>query len=153
MMLRRSIVVALALALTSVVPAYARPPGRTSLPVVEPQVMCVVCKLPLNEAQSPQADRERAFIQGLIDRGYDVAQVKSALVGQYGPEVLATPSTHGFGLVAYIVPAVVVAAVILLAAALLRRWRRRAAPATEVAPPLSGDEIARVDAELARFKG
>jgi len=33
---------------------------RTSLPVIERQVMCVTCKIPLNVAQSAQADRERA---------------------------------------------------------------------------------------------
>ena len=42
---------------------------RTSLPVIERQVMCVTCKIPLNVAQSPQADRERAYIQSLIDEG------------------------------------------------------------------------------------
>ena len=41
---------------------------RTSLPAIERQVMCVTCKIPLNVAQSPQANREREFIQGLIDR-------------------------------------------------------------------------------------
>ena len=39
------------------------PPPRTSLPAIERQVMCVTCKIPLNVAQSPQADRERAYIQ------------------------------------------------------------------------------------------
>src|ERR1700730_12237173 len=53
--------------------------GRPSLPTIERQVMCVTCKVPLNVAQSPQADRERAFIQGLIDAGQTEAQIKRAL--------------------------------------------------------------------------
>lgn len=134
--------------------ALATPAPRTSLPAIEPEVMCVVCKLPLNVAQSPQADRERAFIQALIDRGEGVTQIKRALVAQYGPEVLSTPSTSGFGLVAYIVPAVVVAFVALLAVLLLRRWRRRSATSSaEPAAVVSGEDRARVDAELARFRG
>ena len=64
--------------------AAASAAPRTSLPAIERQVMCVTCKIPLNVAQSPQADRERAFIQRLIDQGADEAQIKRALVGQYG---------------------------------------------------------------------
>ena len=53
--------------------------------------MCVTCKIPLELAQSPQADRERALIAELIGRGYDEAQIKHELVAQYGPSVLALP--------------------------------------------------------------
>ena len=66
---------------------------RTSLPAIERQVMCVTCKIPLNVAESPQADRERAFIQSLIAEGKSDGQIKRALVGQYGPAVLALPSS------------------------------------------------------------
>jgi len=67
-------------------------PARTSLPVIERQVMCATCKIPLNVAESPQADRERAFIRTLIAQGRTEAQIKNALVVQYGPAVLALPS-------------------------------------------------------------
>ena len=70
----------------------------------------MTCKIPLNVAQSPQADRERAFIQGLIDRGESEGQIKTALVGQYGPAVLGLPEAHGFDLAAYLVPLAVVLA-------------------------------------------
>ena len=65
---------------------------RASLPAIERQVMCVTCKIPLNVAQSPQADRERTLIQTLIARGLSEAQIKRALVDQYGRSVLALPS-------------------------------------------------------------
>ena len=65
---------------------------RASLPAIERQVMCVTCKIPLNVAQSQQADRERAFIQGLIGEGRSEGQIKSALVAQYGPTVLGLPA-------------------------------------------------------------
>jgi cytochrome c-type biogenesis protein CcmH len=125
---------------------------RTSLPALERQVMCVTCKIPLNVAESPQADRERAFIQSLIVEGKSEAQIKRALVGQYGPAVLALPSSHGFDLTAYLVPIAALLA-LLVGLALLPRWRRgsAAAPAEEPARPLGGADAARLDADLAHF--
>ncbi len=134
-------------------PALAVAP-RTSLTTIEPEVMCAVCKIPLNVAQSPQADRERVFIQSLINQGDTESQVKAALVATYGPSVLATPSTHGFGLVAYIVPVVAVLGLVALLLVLVPRWRRRtteapAGPQRVLAP----DDRERLDAELARYRG
>ncbi len=143
-----------ALASAPVMPARATPAPRTSLPAIERQVMCVTCKIPLNVAQSPQADRERAYIRGLIDQGDSEAQIKSALVGQYGPAVLALPSTHGFDLAAYLVPLAAVLALLGALALLLPRWRRRAhAQAAREAPPrtLSPGDAARLEADLSRF--
>jgi cytochrome c-type biogenesis protein CcmH len=127
---------------------------RTSMPSIERQVMCVTCKIPLNVAESPQSQRERAYIRGLIAEGKTENQIKSELVGQYGPSVLALPSAKGFDLAAYLVPAVVVLALIGLLALLLPNWRRhaRAQAATSAdAPKLSAGDTARLDADLDRF--
>jgi len=127
---------------------------RASLPAIERQVMCVTCKIPLNVAQSPQADRERALIQTLIARGLSEAQIKRALVDQYGRSVLALPSSGGFGLLAYLVPLAVVIAALAALAVLLPRWRARArAQAGDgiSPPPLSQADAARLDADMARF--
>ena len=79
--IRRIVLLALLLMATAIPIAQAQAaPARASLPAIERQVMCVTCKIPLNVAQSPQADRERTFIQGLIDRGEDEAAIKHALV-------------------------------------------------------------------------
>ncbi len=107
-------------------PAALAAAPRASLPQIERQVMCVTCKIPLEVAESPQADRERAFIQGLIDEGEDESQIKRALVGQYGPAVLALPSASGFDLAAYLVPLAAVLVLLAALAVLLPRWRRRA---------------------------
>jgi len=134
--------------------AASKPVPRTSLPAIERQVMCVTCKIPLNVAQSPQADRERAFIQSLIDQGDSEAQVKRALIGQYGSTVLGLPAAHGFDLAAYLVPLAVVLALLVTLALALPRWRRRArASSGPVAPaaPLSASEAARLESDLARF--
>lgn len=135
-------------------PAGAAAASRPSLPVIERQVMCVTCKIPLNVAQSLQADRERAFIREQISDGRDEAAIKRALVGQYGPAVLGLPSTHGFDASAYIVPLLVVLALAGLMMALLPRWRRQAraqARAGAGASPLAEPDAARLDADLARF--
>jgi cytochrome c-type biogenesis protein CcmH len=126
---------------------------RASLPTIERQVMCVTCKIPLNVAQSPQADRERAYIQSLIDEGQTEAQIKRTLVGQYGPAVLALPSAHGFDLAAYLVPLAAFVALLAAIAVLLPRWRRQArAQATHAPPPTLGTaDAARLDADLTRF--
>jgi cytochrome c-type biogenesis protein CcmH/NrfF len=144
------------LALAAIHPRQARAAARarTSLPAIERQVMCVTCKIPLNVAESQQANRERAFIQSLIDRGDSEAQVKDALVGQYGPTVLGLPATHGFDLAAYLVPAAVVLGLVALLAMLLPRWRRQASAGEDREPPpqpLSPSDAARLESDLARF--
>ncbi len=126
---------------------------RPSLPVIERQVMCVTCKIPLNVAQSPQADRERAFIQSLIDAGYDEAQIKRALVAQYGASVLGLPADHGFDASAYLVPLVAVLGLLAALLVLLPRWRRRAREQASAEPPapLGAADAARLESDLARF--
>lgn len=127
---------------------------RTTLPVIERQVMCVTCKIPLNVAQSPQADRERAFIQSLIDEGQSEGQIKDALVGQYGRSALALPSDHGFDIAAYLVPLAAFLALVAALVVLLPKWRRYARAQAARAPgeqPLSATDAARLDADLSRF--
>jgi len=145
-----ALLAALALA-TLAAPATATAP-RASLTGIERQVMCVTCKIPLNVAESPQADRERVYIQGLIDSGLDEAQIKQALVSQYGPTVLGLPAAHGFDLTVYLVPAAVVAVLLALLAALLPRWRRRPpAPAAGTDGALSAADNARLESDMARY--
>lgn len=124
-----------------------------SLTEIEKQVMCPVCGTLLQLAESPQAQREKAFIQRLIAAGRTEAQIEDALVAEYGTEVLALPQDSGFSLSAYVVPIVafLVAAVALAFGVL--RWRRagnsgRAGPAS--AGP-KGDDAERLDADLARY--
>ncbi len=150
-----AVLLALAAPLASPPAAAVAATPRASLTTIERQVMCVTCKIPLNVAESTQADREREYIQSLIDQGENEAQVKRALVGQYGPTVLGLPATHGFQLTAYLVPLAVVLALAALLAFLLPRWRRRGrAPAFAAASApreLSAADAARLESDLARF--
>ena len=129
--------------------------ARTSLPDVEDEVMCVSCKIPLYIAESPQADRQRAFIQGLVDKGLTKDEIKDELVAEYGRNVLAMPEDDGVGIAVYVVPILVVLGLLGLVAVLVPRWRRRGAePMTAggaSAPPVATrEELARLDEELQR---
>ena len=98
--------------------------ARASLPDVEDEVMCTICGTLLAESDSPQADRERALIRKLIAQGEDKDQIKDALVAEYGPRVLATPSGHGFDLLAWLVPGALLAVVLIAGGLALRRTLR-----------------------------
>jgi len=127
--------------------------GGASLTEIEKQVMCPVCGTLLQLAESPQAQRERAFINRLIDEGRSEEEVKDALVAEYGNEVLALPPDSGFSLSAYVVPIV---AFLIAAAALaigVLRWRRGGSGGTGAPPSAgpSGEDAERLDADLARY--
>ena len=148
-MSRRAAVLAAALVLA--LPTSALAMAHTTLPAIENQVMCVTCKIPLSVAQSPQADRERAFITELIAQGQTEAQIKRTLVAQYGQSVLALPSTHGFDLVAYLVPVLVILVLLTLLIVLLARWRSRQPTRAQAIPPvLSPEQTELLDADMAR---
>jgi len=103
-------------------PASAQAP-QTSLPDLEDEVMCLTCGTTLALSESPQAQRERDYINVLIAEGLSKDEVKDELVAQYGPNVLATPGTEGFDLAAWLLPIV---AMLGVGAALIvgvRRWK------------------------------
>jgi cytochrome c-type biogenesis protein CcmH len=128
---------------------------RTSLADLEDEVMCVTCRVPLAIADSPEADRERAFIKTQIARGKTKNEVKDALVGQYGARVLATPRDEGVDLAAWLVPGLALLAALAGLLLLLRAARRRPEPAAPAAsaPALSSADARRLDDDLARFDG
>ena len=137
----------------SAAPAFAAQP-RASVTDIEDEVMCVACGVPLDIAESPQADRERAFIRRLVARGLTKDQIKSELVATYTSAVLATPEDHGFGLAAYLVPIALVLAALAAGAVFLPRWRRRDGAdgtAATGGPALSDADSRRLEEDLARY--
>jgi cytochrome c-type biogenesis protein CcmH/NrfF len=143
---------AIALVLTLALPASALAvTPRTTLHDLEDEVMCNVCGTPLNVSDSPQADRERAFIEALIARGYTKQQVKDALVKQFGPEILDLPSGHGFDLAAYLVPggAIVLAGGVIAVA--VTRWRRTRPKVLATAAGPSSKDSALLRDDLERY--
>jgi cytochrome c-type biogenesis protein CcmH len=151
--MRRAAVCAIAAALAFVAAPAAALAAPASLVDIQDEVMCTTCNVPLNVADSPQAERERAFIRGLIARGLDKRQIKAALVGEYGEDVLALPDAGGIGWTAYAIP---FALLVLLAgglALLLPSWRRRSPQGIgdSRAEKLSEDDARRLDDELGRY--
>jgi len=127
-------------------PAMAKPPTLADL---EDEVMCVECGTPLVVSQSPVANQERAFIEQQIAAGRTKAQIKAALVDEYGEQVLAEPGGKGFDATLWIVPVllIVLGAVGIVFA--WRRWRRNGPePDAPLAPALSAEDASRLDAEL-----
>jgi cytochrome c-type biogenesis protein CcmH len=132
-------------------PGAAAACPQTSLGDLEDEVMCPVCGTSLGLAtEAPQAQRERAFIQRLIDDCRSKDEIKTALVAEFGDEVLAEPGDDGFEIAAYLVP---LAALVGAAAAIalgVRRWRRARPAGPADASPASAD-TKRLDEDIARY--
>jgi len=148
------LVTAVAVIALSAPASAAAAPHRTSLTAIEYEVMCPICGTLLALSDSPQAQREKVFIAGLIAAGKTKAQVKDALVSEYGDTVLALPKGSGFDLSAYLVPVIgFVIATIALAVG-VTRWKRAARPPGSGPPGSSGpspDDAERLNADLARY--
>jgi cytochrome c-type biogenesis protein CcmH len=129
-------------------PASGGAVTRASLPDIEDEVMCTICGTLLAESDSPQADRERALIRRLIAQRKTKDQIEDVLVAQYGSRVLATPSGHGFDLLAWLVPGIAIAGALCgIAWFALRRRPQR--PAAETIEPTDAtmldDDMSRYD--------
>lgn len=155
----RALLVLLVALLALAVPAAAASgqtaEPKTTLSDVEDEVMCVVCGVALNLAEAPQADRQRALIQDLIDQGLTKEQIKTELVAEYGDQVLADPPSEGFNVAAWLVPLLLVVGLGTAAAILLPRWRRRNPPqpaAADDVPVLDDADARRLDEDLARYR-
>ena len=127
--------------------------ANATLPDIEDEVMCTICGTALQLANSPQADRQRAFINHLIAQGKTKDEIKDALVAEYGPEVLAVPEAEGFDLAAYVLPIVGVLAALLAIGLAARRWRRSASVAPAPAARLDPSDDDRLEADLRRYDG
>ncbi len=143
---------AVALILALAPAALAAP--QTSISDVEDEVMCPICGTLLELAESPQAQRERVLVKRLIAAGKTKAEIKDALVAEYGRQVLALPSGSGFDLSAYLVPAIAFAIAVVGLAVGVRRWRRAGrGPDSGDDPPVGpqGEDAERLEADLARY--
>ncbi len=143
-----------ALALLTATASTAAAAPQTSISDVEDEVMCPICGTLLELAESPQAQRERALVRRLIAEGKTKAEVKDALLAEYGREVLALPGGSGFDLSAYLVPAIGFAIGAAALAVGVSRWRRAGGPPDDGAGAAggpSGEDAERLEADLARY--
>jgi cytochrome c-type biogenesis protein CcmH/NrfF len=147
-------VVGLALLLASPATTTTAASPQTSLSEISGEVMCPVCGTLLELAESPQAQREKVFIERLVDEGRSKQEIKDALVAEYGDEVLALPQDSGFSLSAYLVPIVAFVLAVIALAFGVAKWRRASGSRDDDAPAaegLSPEDSARLDADLGRY--
>ncbi len=143
-------------ALTLLVPvAYASDLHPTQSEM-ETQLVCPACHLPLDESSSPVAQQMKAYIRKRIAEGATATQIKNELVAQLGPAVLGVPGTHGFDLLAWLMPmaGIGVGAVLIGVGAWTWTKRTKTDAADDVDSGDSGldaEQERRVDEELARF--
>lgn len=136
-------------------PASERHP---TLDELEHEVMCPTCQTPLELSEAPIAERMRVFIRARIRAGDTKSEIKEKLVGDFGEGILAAPQTHGFALLAWLLP---FAGLLGFAAAIgLIAWRWRlatrasdvhAGSASRVPFVLDPTVERRLDEELSRF--
>ncbi|HEU4735526.1 MAG TPA: cytochrome c-type biogenesis protein CcmH [Solirubrobacterales bacterium] len=144
-----------AVALIAPAAVAAAPAPQTTLNDVEDEVMCPICGTLLELADSPQARREKVFVAKLIAAGKSKAEIKDALVAQYGSAVLAQPKASGFDLSAYLVPIIAFLVAATAAAFSVLRWRRSAhgdeppGGAASVGP--HGAAAERLETDLSRY--
>jgi cytochrome c-type biogenesis protein CcmH len=135
------------------VPAAAASERHPTQSELESEVVCPACHTTLDQSSSPIAQRMKAFIAARIRAGDTKTEIEDALVAQFGQAVLAKPATHGFDLLAWVLPIVGLLAGAAVVGVAAWRWSRsspRGRPATE-RPPLDPELERRVDEELARF--
>jgi cytochrome c-type biogenesis protein CcmH len=149
---------ALAVALLAVLgaapAALAQSCPQTTLADLEDEVMCPVCGTPLALAtEAPQAERQREYMQRLIDDCRSKSEIKQALVAQFGDEVLALPGDEGDDdlgdVLVYLIPAL---AIVLAAGGIafaVLRWRGARAGGPEA--PVSAADGSRVDTDMERY--
>jgi cytochrome c-type biogenesis protein CcmH len=131
--------------------ALAAPPNAADL---EAELVCPVCETTLDQSNAPVAERMKTFIRVRIAAGDSEQEIKDALVGQFGEEVLAEPPGGGFGLLAWLLPLAGLVGGAIAVALLVRAWTRREPPDDPDARERLDPELERlVDDELARFDG
>jgi cytochrome c-type biogenesis protein CcmH len=120
---------------------------------LETELVCPVCHETLDQSTAPVAQDMKALIRRRIAQGWTKQQILDEMVANFGPGVLSTPATHGFDLIAWVLPigGALVGALLLAGGAWY--WSRgRPRPEPGPAEPALDPEVERrIDEELARF--
>jgi cytochrome c-type biogenesis protein CcmH len=141
--------------------ALAQDCPRTTLGDIEDEVMCPICGTPLGLAsEAPQAQQQRAFIEEQIASCRSKAEIKRALVAQFGEGVLALPGDESGeddlgDVLVYAIPAVAILLALGGIGFAVVRWRGgggggggRRRPGD---PAPAGSDTARLEADLERY--
>ncbi len=128
---------------------------RPSAAEIESELVCVTCKTTLDESDSPIARRMKAYIRRRLAEGATAKEIKDALVAQFGEGVLSSPPTHGFDLLAWVLPIGGIGAGAVGLGALAWAWSRSRGGdggGGSSGEPLDPELERRVDEALARFE-
>jgi cytochrome c-type biogenesis protein CcmH/NrfF len=151
---RRLAAALIALALLTTVTACGASNSHPSQEEIEAELVCPTCHEPLDESNSPIAQQMKLEIARGIAAGQSKSQIENALVAQLGPDVLGVPRTHGFDLLAWLLPftGIAIGAIALGGGAWYWSRHRESDDPPPGSDPGLGDELERrVDAELAQF--
>ena len=118
---------------------------------LETLLVCPSCHTTLDQSSSAAATEIKAEVAQMVAQCKTEKQILASMVDEWGPTILSTPQTHGFDLLAWVLPlgGIVLAGVALAFGA--RAWSR-----TRGEPPaptvLAPEDDRRVDEALARFE-
>ncbi len=90
---------------------------------------CGQILLECNHVGCTTSDKMRGQLVAALSRGDNDDLVLQGFVQDYGPTVIAAPTTTGFDRIAWIMPFVALAAGITLVTYIVRLWKNRPAPA------------------------
>ena len=123
---------------------------------LEAELVCPSCHVPLDESQSAVAAQMKTYIRTHIALGWTKSRIESALAAQLGDGIYGVPRTHGFDLVAWILPIGGILIGALAVAGGAWKWSRARESAGDDPAPgagLDAESERRLDEELARFDG
>jgi cytochrome c-type biogenesis protein CcmH len=152
----KRLLVVLIAALTLAAPAFASEQHPTQSELEE-ALICPTCHVPLDESNAPIAQQLKAIIRVDIAKGWTRSHIMDSFVQQFGPGILSEPQTHGFDLVAWVLPIGGILIGVLGLGAGAWYWSRTRPDGVGLrpagGPPLDPELERRVDEELARFDG
>ena len=139
-----------ALSLAAGAAASSGPPSESA---IEVQLVCPTCHETLDESNAPVAREMKDLIRLRIAQGRSEKQILDEMVAQFGPGVLSTPATHGFDLIAWVLPigGIGAGALGLGGGALYWARRREGDGSTPVEGVVDPELDRRIDEELAHF--
>lgn len=140
-------VVAVALALAVGAGAFGGPAPKTTLYQKTLQLAgeyrCPVCQGESAAVSgAPEAVEIRSLIAGWLERGRTDAEIRSALVADYGNSILERPPASGISTLLWALPVIATASAIGGLGLAFRRWRRASwKRATEKAEPVKTEPV------------
>jgi cytochrome c-type biogenesis protein CcmH len=154
MRLAAALAAALALVVAAASPARASEQHPTQSDL-EAALICPTCHTPLDESNAPVAQQMKQRIRVEIAAGWTRSRIMDGFVRDFGPGVLAEPQTHGFDLVAWVLPLGGISLGIVAVGAGAWLWSRRRTGEDgddePSAPPLDPELDRRVDEALASY--